>query len=153
MVLEIGASIPSLSLPDQSGEERSLKELLGEKGAVIYFYPKDNTPGCTTEAQDFEALKGEFAAKGYTIIGISKDSVKSHTNFISKYDLSFTLLADVEVKGCEAFGVWQEKKNYGKTYMGIVRSTFVVDGDGVVSHVYKKVQVKEHAQKVLAALG
>ncbi|MEG3640270.1 thioredoxin-dependent thiol peroxidase [Magnetococcus sp. PR-3] len=153
MVLEVGQSIPNLSLPDQTGEEKSMLDLLGSKGAIIYFYPKDNTPGCTTEAKDFQSLQEEFGAKGYTVVGISKDSVKSHTNFITKHELAFTLLADVELKACEGFGVWQEKKNYGKTYMGIVRSTFVVDAKGVVTEVYKKVRVKEHAQKVLDALA
>nr|CRH04662.1 putative peroxiredoxin bcp [Candidatus Magnetococcus massalia] len=153
MQLEEGTKIPALTLPDQNGEERAMMELLGEKGAVIYFYPKDSTPGCTTEANDFERLQGEFAAKGVNIVGISKDSVKSHTNFCTKQGLTFTLLSDTELAACEGFGVWQEKKNYGKTYMGIVRTTFVVDAEGTVTKVYPKVRVKEHAEKVLADLG
>ncbi|OSM04852.1 putative alkyl hydroperoxide reductase/thiol specific antioxidant/Mal allergen [Magnetofaba australis IT-1] len=141
-----------MSLPDQDGKEWALTDLLGEKGAVFYFYPKDNTPGCTTESMDFQALLPEFEKRGYSVVGISKDSSKSHTNFRVKKGLTFTLLADVETDMCQAFGVWQEKKNYGKTYMGIVRTTFVVDAAGKVAKVYPKVKVKEHAQAVLADL-
>ena len=149
MLLNIGEKIPELTLPDQNGTEHNLQNLLGENGAVIYFYPKDNTPGCTLEANDFEQLGDEFAKLGFKVIGISKDSVKSHMNFSTKHALKFTLLSDQELKLCTAFGVWQEKKNYGKTYMGIVRSTFVVDGKGQVLTNYGKVKTKGHAQLVL----
>ncbi|MBF0368293.1 MAG: peroxiredoxin [Magnetococcales bacterium] len=153
MLLEVGSPLPDITLPDQSDTPRKLSELLGAHGAVIYFYPKDNTPGCSLEAVDFEALQGAFAEKGLKIIGVSKDSVKSHSNFCQKKGLTFTLLSDQEGALCEAFGVWQEKKNYGRTYMGIVRSTFVVDGSGKVQTVYAKVKTKGHAQKVLDGLG
>ncbi len=149
MVLENGERIPEMTLLDQNGASRDLQALLGRSGAVIYFYPKDNTPGCTLEAKDFERLQGEFAGLGFSIIGISKDSVKSHGNFCQKQGLTFTLLSDGDGAACEAFGVWQEKKNYGRTYMGIVRSTFVVDGQGRVVKVYTKVKTKGHAETVL----
>ncbi|MBF0186678.1 MAG: peroxiredoxin [Magnetococcales bacterium] len=148
MLLAEGTSIPDLSCEDQNGDLRSLKELIGEKGAVFYFYPKDNTPGCTTEAKDFQEMLQSFSDEGLTIIGISKDSVKSHTNFCTKHELTFTLLSDKEGALCEAFGVWQEKKNYGRTYMGIVRSTFIVDHEGIIKKSYAKVRVKEHVAKV-----
>ncbi len=119
---------------------------------MIYFYPKDNTPGCSTEAVDFQREKENFRARGFSIIGISKDSVKSHERFCMKKSLDFTLLSDGEGALCEAFGVWQEKKNYGRVYMGIVRSTFVVGANGKVLQVYPKVRVKGHVEKVLAEL-
>ncbi|MBF0620884.1 MAG: thioredoxin-dependent thiol peroxidase [Magnetococcales bacterium] len=149
MLLDVGSTIPDLTLPDQTGEQKRLLDLLGEKGAVFYFYPKDSTPGCTTEGRDFQSLLNDFNKEGFTVIGISKDSVKRHANFCEKQGFSFSLISDTDGEMCEAFGVWQEKKNYGKTYMGIVRSTFIVNAQGTVCHVFAKVRVKEHAQKVL----
>lgn len=149
MVMEAGSLIPDLTLPDQAGQPRALRQLLGRNGAVIYFYPKDNTPGCTTEAQDFQALAADFAQAGVEVVGISKDSVKSHANFCAKQGLGFTLLSDGDGAACEAFGVWQEKTMYGKTRMGIVRSTFLVDARGQVVRVYPSVKVKGHARQVL----
>lgn len=151
-MLETGATIPELSAPDQNGQKQSLKGLLGARGGVVYFYPKDSTPGCTLEANDFQTLGGEFAAKGFAVVGISKDSVKSHANFCAKQGLAFTLLSDADGALCEAFGVWQEKVMCGKSCMGIVRSTFVVDAGGVIRTVYTNVKTKDHAAQVLAEL-
>ncbi|MBF0175587.1 MAG: peroxiredoxin [Magnetococcales bacterium] len=151
-MLQVGQNIPDSLAPDQFGKERRLYGLLGAKGGVIYFYPKDNTPGCTLEAQDFQAHGGDFQAMGYAIVGISKDSVPSHEKFCAKYQLGFTLLSDQDGRLCEGFGVWQEKKNYGKTYMGIVRATFVVDAHGLIQQVYPKVKTKGHAEQVLQDL-
>jgi thioredoxin-dependent peroxiredoxin len=149
MLLNIDDSAPALTLPDQKEQSHELASLYGPKGAVVYFYPKDNTPGCTLEAKDFEALSDQFKALGLGIIGISKDSTASHARFATKQNLNFTLLSDSEGVACEGFGVWQEKKNYGKVYMGIVRSTFLLDQKGKVLKTWTKVRTKEHAQKVL----
>ncbi|MBF0424291.1 MAG: peroxiredoxin [Magnetococcales bacterium] len=151
-MLSIGDRMPALTLPDQAGNERALMELLGKRGGVFYFYPRDNTPGCTLETRDFQVSLAAFGARGYTVVGISRDSVTSHANFHAKLKLGFTLLSDESGQVCQAFGVWQEKKNYGKTYMGIVRSTFIVDAEGVVRRVYAKVKAKGHADQVLADL-
>ncbi|MBF0359131.1 MAG: thioredoxin-dependent thiol peroxidase [Magnetococcales bacterium] len=152
-MLNSGDKIPKLTVPNQDGVDCSLYDLLGEKGAVIYFYPRDSTPGCTVEANDFQRLSGDFAALGINVVGISKDSVASHTKFANKHGLEFTLLSDGEGAACEGFGVWQEKKNYGKTYMGIVRSTFLVDAKGEVLKSWTKVKTKGHAEAVLEAAG
>ena len=149
MLLQSGESIPSLTIANQDGRDCELKSLLGKSGAVIYFYPKDNTPGCTLEANDFKRLSGDFAAIGINVVGISKDSVASHTKFRTKHNLEFTLLSDGEGAACEGFGVWQEKKNYGKVYMGIVRSTFLVAADGKIIKTWTKVKTKGHAEAVL----
>ncbi len=149
MLLNVGDTIPFLTVPDQNGDQKNLQDLLGKGGAIIYFYPKDNTPGCTLEANDFQRLQGDFAALGMNVVGISKDSVASHTKFCTKHGLDFTLLSDGDGKACEGFGVWQEKKNYGKVYMGIVRSTFLVDAEGKVTKTWTKVKTKGHAEKVL----
>ncbi|MBF0183425.1 MAG: peroxiredoxin [Magnetococcales bacterium] len=151
-MLDIGQPIPDLTLPDQSGQTHPLPQLLGSQGAIFYFYPKDNTPGCTVEANDFQAYLSDFAALGYRVIGLSKDSVASHEKFCQKQNLTFTLLSDADGAACLAFGVWQEKKNYGKVSMGIVRSTFVVDAQGIVRRVYRAVRVNGHAQQLLADL-
>ena len=125
---------------------------LGGRPAVIYFYPKDDTPGCTTEAKDFSALAADFAALGARVIGVSKDSPQSHVKFAKKHDLSVELISDVDGVLCEAFGVWIEKSMYGRTYMGIERATFLIDADGQVASVWGKVKVKGHAESVLATL-
>lgn len=150
MLLQTGEPIPDISLPDQDGKPFSLAAGLGANGSIIYFYPRDNTPGCTLEATDFQAALPEFSQHQVTIIGVSKDSVTSHGKFRDKRSLSFTLLSDHEGKLCEHFGVWQEKRNYGKTSMGIVRSTFICDAQGVVQKVYTKVKTKGHVATVLA---
>jgi thioredoxin-dependent peroxiredoxin len=153
MILNIGDSIPFLTIPNQDGVECNIKDLLGENGAVVYFYPKDNTSGCTLEANDFQRLGVDFSALGFKVVGISKDSVSSHTKFCTKHSLGFTLLSDGEGAACEGFGVWQEKKNYGKVYMGIVRSTFLVDANGKVLKTWTKVKTKGHAEAVLQEAG
>ncbi|MBC7545757.1 MAG: thioredoxin-dependent thiol peroxidase [Candidatus Sericytochromatia bacterium] len=149
--LKVGDMAPAFTAETSDGKTISSQDVLGTP-YVLYFYPKDDTPGCTKEACAFRDLSGEFAAKGARIFGVSKDSPASHAKFSAKYSLLFPLLSDTTGATCEAFGVWQEKKNYGKTYMGIVRSTFVVAGDGVITAVFSTVRVEGHADKVLAVL-
>jgi len=131
---------------------KTFDNLKGKKGLILYFYPKDNTPGCTTEAKEFRDEIDAFQKLGVEVVGVSKDTARIHTNFISKHELPFTLLADndPEAELCEAFGVWQEKKNYGKVYMGIVRTTFIIDSKGKVIKAYPKVRVKGHVEQVLS---
>ena len=133
-----------------SGGMIALKDLKGKK-AVLYFYPKDDTPGCTTEAKDFTELKRKFSANGITVVGVSKDSVAKHDKFADKHDLRITLASDEDGAVCDKYGVWVEKKNYGRTYMGIERSTFLIDAKGRIAKVWRKVRVKGHAESVLAA--
>ncbi|HJM93096.1 MAG: thioredoxin-dependent thiol peroxidase [Alphaproteobacteria bacterium] len=132
-----------------SGGMIALKDLKGKK-AVLYFYPKDDTPGCTTEAKDFTELKRKFSANGITVVGVSKDSVAKHDKFADKHDLRITLASDEDGAVCDKYGVWVEKKNYGRTYMGIERSTFLIDAKGRIAKVWRKVRVKGHAEAVLA---
>lgn len=129
----------------------SLRNFLGSK-VILYFYPKDNTSGCTVEAKDFTSLQSEYLKKGYKIIGVSRDSVKSHKNFILKQELNLLLLSDINEELVKAFDVLKEKSMYGKTYMGIVRSTFVLDEQGKIVKEYRKVKAKEHAQLLLNEL-
>ncbi|MCA0044606.1 thioredoxin-dependent thiol peroxidase [Celeribacter litoreus] len=150
-MLEIGSTAPDFTLPRDGGEDVTLSALRGQK-VVLYFYPKDNTPGCTTEALDFTALKDEFAAAGALVFGVSKDSVKKHENFCAKHSLGIPLLSDENGSVCEDYGVWQEKSMYGKTFMGIVRATFLIDEDGKVAQVWPKVKVAGHAAEVLEAV-
>ncbi len=150
MILEPNQAIPDFCQPDQNGDEKTFVDICGAKGLILYFYPKDNTPGCTTEAQNFRDEITAFQNLGLNVVGVSKDSAKVHTNFITKHELPFTLLSDPEAKMCEAFGVWQEKKNYGKVYMGIVRTTYIIDPSGIVLKTYPKVKVKGHVEQVLA---
>ncbi|MBI1261584.1 MAG: redoxin domain-containing protein [Rhizobiales bacterium] len=147
----IGKKAPAFSLMSDAGEKVSLATLKG-KAAVLYFYPKDDTPGCTVEALDFTALKKKFEAAGAVVYGISKDSVEKHCKFRDKHGLSVTLLSDEEGKMLEAYGVWTEKSLYGRKFMGIVRSTVLLDDKGVVRQVWPKVKVKGHAEEVLAAV-
>jgi peroxiredoxin Q/BCP len=147
----VGEKAPDFCLPNQDNEEVCLRDLAGS-WVVLYFYPKDNTPGCTTEALDFTAHLSEFEALGATVLGVSPDSVKKHRNFIAKKELKVTLLADEEKEVCRAYGVWQLKKNYGREYMGVVRSTFLIDPDGVVRAKWEKVRVKGHVEEVLETL-
>ncbi len=149
--MNIGDTIPEFSLPTDGGGTISDAALRGKK-AVIYFYPKDDTSGCTKEAQAFRDHKADFDAAGATIVGVSKDGVASHDKFKAKHDLTFTLASDVDGSLCEAFGVWVEKSMYGKKYMGIERATFLVDEDGVVQRAWRKVKVPGHAADVLAAV-
>ncbi|KFZ27576.1 MAG: putative peroxiredoxin bcp [Candidatus Izimaplasma bacterium HR2] len=129
----------------------SLRDFLGSK-VVLYFYPKDNTSGCTVEAKDFTSLQSQYLEKGYKIIGVSRDSVKSHKNFITKQELNLLLLSDINEEMVKAFDVLKEKSMYGRTYMGIVRSTFVLDEEGKIIKEVRKVKVKEHAQILLNEL-
>jgi peroxiredoxin Q/BCP len=146
-----GDTAPDFTLPHDGGGTITLSALRPGK-AVVYFYPKDDTPGCTTEAINFTRLKDAFAAAGATVIGISKDSVASHDKFCRKHGLGVVLASDEAGTVCEDWGVWVEKSMYGKKYFGVERSTFVVDGSGRVSHAWPKVKVPGHAEEVLAAV-
>jgi peroxiredoxin Q/BCP len=148
--LTAGAMAPDFSLPRNGGGTVSLSDYAG-KPVVLYFYPKDDTSGCTTEAIDFSGLTAEFAKLGATVIGVSPDSVKSHDKFAAKHSLSVVLAADEEHEALEAYGVWKEKSMYGKTYMGVERSTFLIDKSGKVAEVWRKVKVPGHAEAVLKA--
>lgn len=150
-MLEVGMIAPKFSLPDKDGNIVSLKDFLGKK-VVLYFYPKDNTSGCTKQALAFKENYDEFLSRGITVIGISKDSMKSHQSFISKYDLPFILLSDTSLEVLQNYGVWQEKKMYGKPYMGVVRTTFVINEEGVIEKIYDKVKPEENAKEVLCEL-
>ncbi len=148
--LTAGDMAPDFSLPRNGGGTISLSDFAG-KPMVLYFYPKDDTSGCTTEAIDFSGLAGEFEKIGATVIGVSPDSVKSHDKFAAKHNLAVVLAADEEHKALEAYGVWKEKSMYGKTYMGVERSTFLIDKAGKVAEVWRKVKVPGHAEAVLKA--
>ncbi len=148
---EIGRKAPDFSLPDENGSVVSLDDFKGKK-LVLYFYPKDSTPGCTTEARDFTARKPEFDAAGAVILGASKDSLKRHQNFISKQELKITLLSDEDGLLCDAYGVWVQKKLYGREYMGIERATFLIDQEGIIRNIWHKVKVKGHVDAVLEAV-
>lgn len=147
---EKGDKAPNVTLPATGAAEINLGHPTN-KGHVVFFYPRDNTPGCTTEAQDFSALRSEFDALGLSIIGVSKDSMKSHDKFIEKKDLTVPLASDEEADASEQFGVWVEKNMYGKKYMGIERSTFLIASDGTILEAWRKVKVKGHGQAVLEA--
>ena len=150
-MLEIGMKAPDFTLPDKNGNPVTLSSLRGRK-VVVYFYPKDNTPGCTRQACAFAGAYAEFERRGITVIGISKDSTASHQKFAEKYELPFILLSDPERQAIEAYGVWQEKKNYGKVSMGVVRTTFIIDEDGLISAVMPKVKPDTNAAEILALL-
>ena len=151
-MIKTGEPAPPFSLTDATGNRVSLQDLAG-RDVVLYFYPKDDTSGCTLEAQNFQALKGEFAAADTEIIGVSPDAMKSHDKFRSKYGLDFALASDEDKTMLEAYGVWVEKSMYGRKYMGIERSTFVIDAAGNVTQVMRKVKPADHADDVLAALS
>ncbi len=152
MPVEEGSDAPDFSLISDSGETVSLSALKGTP-VVLYFYPKDNTPGCTKQACGIRDAWGEFERRGAVVLGVSPDSEKSHVAFKQKFDLPFTLLADPDHATAEAYGVWVEKSMYGKTYMGVERSTFVIGADGTVTKVMRKVKPEAHADDVRAALG
>jgi thioredoxin-dependent peroxiredoxin len=145
-----GDAAPDFTLPRDGGTDLTLSALRPGK-VVLYFYPKDDTPGCTLEAQDFTSRVAEFTAAGTTVIGVSKDSVKAHDKFCKKHGLRIVLASDEHGHTCEDYGVWVEKSMYGKTYMGVERTTFLIDGAGKVARVWNKVSVKGHADEVLAA--
>ena len=148
MTLNVGDKAPDFNLPTDGGGTLALKDLKGKK-VVLYFYPKDDTPGCTTEAQAFRDAIKTFEKAGAVIVGASKDSVARHDKFKTKYDLPFQLVSDEEGTLCESYGVWVEKNMYGRKYMGIQRATFLIDEKGVIRHIWPKVKVKEHADDVL----
>ena len=150
MMVEEGKMAPDFELPTDAGKPVKLSKLKG-RSVVVYFYPKDDTSGCTREAQDFSSLTADFKVAGVEIIGISPDSVESHAKFRKKHDLNVQLAADVEKTVATAFGVWVEKSMYGKKYMGVERSTFLIDGKGKIAKAWRKVKVPGHADEVLAA--
>ena len=150
-MLQIGDTIPSFELPDQQGKLVTSSDFVG-KPLVIYFYPKDDTPGCTKEACSFRDTFKEYQERGVTVIGISADTPQAHGKFASKYNLPFILLSDTDTSVIKAFGAWGEKKMYGKRYEGIIRSTFVINSQGKIVMVFPKVKVEDHAKEVLTAL-
>jgi peroxiredoxin Q/BCP len=150
MTIDAGDKAPAFTLPTDGGGTISLAKLKGKK-VILYFYPKDDTPGCTKEACSFRDNLPKFTKTDAVVIGVSKDSVKRHDNFKTKYKLPFTLAADEDGAVCEAYGVWVEKALYGRKYMGIERATFLIDQKGVVRRVWRKVKVDGHAEEVLAA--
>lgn len=150
-MLKTGDIAPNFTLKDKDEKLVSLSDFIGKK-VVLYFYPKDNTPGCTRQACAFASLYDEFKNKNIVVIGISRDSIASHVRFAEKYDLPFMLLSDPELEAIRAYGVWQEKKNYGKISMGVVRSKFVIDESGHIEHVMPKVKPDTNASEILAIL-
>ncbi len=152
MILEAGTKAPDFELKDDAGKVHKLSDYKGQT-IVVYFYPKDNTPGCTKEACSFRDSYADFRKAGVEVIGISPDSEKSHANFINKYELPFTLLSDPGHQVSEAYGVWGLKKNYGREYEGIYRTTFIIGPEGKIKKVFKNVKPNEHSQEVLAAIN
>lgn len=150
-MLEAGTKAPEFTLKDKDGNDVSLSDFRGKK-VVLYFYPKDNTPGCTRQACGFASAYEEFKNINAVVIGISKDSISSHEKFAAKYNLPFILLSDQERQAIEAYDVWQEKKNYGKVSMGVVRTTYIIDEDGVIEKVMKKVKPDTNAAEILEYL-
>ena len=148
-MLEVGTKAPVFSLPDQNGTVHTLEDYKGKK-VVLYFYPKDNTSGCSKQACGFAELYPQFTEKGAVVIGVSKDSVASHKKFEEKFGLPFTLLSDVELAAIKAYDVWQEKNMYGKITMGVVRTTYLIDEDGVIVKAFGKVKAAENPEKMLA---
>jgi peroxiredoxin Q/BCP len=147
-MLKPGDRMPDFEVMDQDGNKVSSKDLIGKK-TIIYFYPKDNTSGCTAEACSLRDNHEALIARGYNVVGVSKDSIKSHKNFKEKYDLPFTLLSDTSTEMLQAFGAWGEKKMYGKTVMGTIRKTFIFDEDGILTEIIEKVDTKNHAAQIL----
>jgi len=150
-MLEAGMKAPDFTLKDKDGSDVRLSDFAGKK-VVLYFYPKDNTPGCTRQACAFAGAYEEFKTKDAVVIGVSKDSVASHVKFAEKYELPFILLSDPELEAIQAYGVWQEKKLYGKVSMGVVRTTFIIGADGTIEKVMNKVKPDTNAAEVLALL-
>ena len=151
-MLKAGDKAPDFNAKDQDGNDVKLSDLKGTR-VVLYFYPKDDTPGCTKEACSFRDADVVFRSKGIRVLGVSTDSEKSHQKFISKFQLPFDLLADADKQIVESYGVWAEKSMYGKKYMGTLRKTFLIDGDGKIVKIFDKVNVAEHADEVLEAFG
>ena len=151
-MLATGTKAPAFSLPDQNGDIHTLEEYRGRK-VILYFYPKDNTAGCTKQACGFAERYPQFVEKGAVVLGVSRDSVKSHKNFETKYELPFTLLSDPELTVIQAYDVWKEKKNYGKVSMGVVRTTYLIDEEGVIIRSMDKVKAADNPQQMLEALS
>lgn len=149
--LEVGDVAPDFKGLNQNGEQISLSDYNGKK-VILYFYPKDNTPGCTSEACDLNDNYNMWLSKGFEVIGVSPDSVASHKEFAEKYQLNFNLVADTEKEILQQYGAWGEKKMYGKTYMGVLRTTFVINEDGRIDQVFEKVKTKEHTNQILSTL-
>ena len=150
-MLEVGTKAPDFELPDQNGEMHTLEEYRGKK-VILYFYPKDNTPGCTKQACNFGQLYPQFTEKGAVVIGVSKDSVASHKKFEEKYGLPFTLLSDPELTCIQAYDVWKEKVNYGKKSMGVVRTTYLIDENGMIERAFDKVKAEQNPEQMLGEL-
>ncbi|MGE0091383.1 MAG: thioredoxin-dependent thiol peroxidase [Bacteroidia bacterium] len=148
MMLKIGDKAPDFTGKDQDGKEITLSQFKGDK-LVLYFYPKDNTPGCTSEACDLRDNYDKFLSKGYKVVGVSKDSPKSHQNFIEKHNLPFPLISDTETQIQQAYGVWGLKKMMGREYYGTIRKTFVIDKEGIIEDIIEKVNTKAHARQIL----
>lgn len=151
-MLKIGTKAPAFTLPDQNGELHSLKDYKGKK-VILYFYPKDNTSGCAKEACGFRDRYPKIQEKGAVVLGISKDSVKSHKKFETNYELPFTLLSDESTEVLQKYDVWKEKKNYGRTYMGIERSTYLIDETGKIIRAYQKVKPADHPDEIVQELS
>jgi peroxiredoxin Q/BCP len=152
MEIEVGKKAPAFTLPDSDGNKVSLKDYMGEK-VILYFYPKDNTSGCTAQACDFNDSLKEFDKIKTKVIGISKDSQKSHIKFRDKFELKFTLLSDEEIKIIPKYGIWKEKSMYGKKYRGVERTTFIIDKKGKIEKIYTKVKVTGHVDEILKYLS
>lgn len=151
-MLEVGTKAPAIELPDQNGDIHTLEQYRGKK-IILYFYPKDNTPGCTKQACGFAERYPQFTEKGAVIIGISKDTVASHKKFEGNYSLPFTILSDLELVAIKAYDVWKEKKNYGKVSMGVVRTTYLIDENGIIIRANDKVKAAEDPEKMLQELS
>ena len=150
-MLEVGTKAPAFELPDQNGVVHTLEEYRGTK-VILYFYPKDNTPGCTKQACNFGQLYPQFTEKGAVVLGVSKDSVASHKKFEEKYNLPFTLLSDPELSCIQAYDVWKEKVNYGKKSMGVVRTTYLIDENGVIEKAFDKVNAEKNPEQMLGEI-
>ncbi|MFG6327312.1 MAG: thioredoxin-dependent thiol peroxidase [Lachnospiraceae bacterium] len=150
-MLELGTKAPEFKLPDQNGVMHTLEEYKGKK-IILYFYPKDNTPGCTKQACGFSERYPQFTEKGAVVLGISKDTVASHKKFEEKFGLAFTLLSDTELEVIKAYDVWKEKKNYGKVSMGVVRTTYLIDEEGIIIKANDKVKAADDAEKMLGEI-
>ncbi len=151
MSVKLYGAAPNFTAQANGGRTISLADFRGSN-IVLYFYPKDNTPGCTAEACDFRDNMARIISKGAIVIGISPDSIDSHEKFLQKYDLNFTIVSDVDAKICQLYGVWMEKSMYGRKYMGVARTTFLIDEQGIIQHIWENVKVKGHIEEVISTL-
>jgi len=152
MKLAVGDKAPAFAGVNQNGKKIALNDFIGKK-LILYFYPKDNTPGCTAEACDLNDNYEMWISKGYHVVGVSPDNEKSHLKFIEKFNLKFDLIADTDTKILETYGVWGEKSMYGKKYMGVLRTTFVIDGNGIIEAIFDKVETKNHSSQIITSLN